>query len=283
MGSGGLGGFRSQNPKPFANRPQFPRGPIYRLFPDATPAELTAGKTIYRGIFIEAQLAVASCKVYINGASTANGTGIAIGKDPAGANQTSGFISAETSAPSGVAFTSPVNIGTAIDLGALAAGESRLLWIRQTIGAASPACQNESFIMLVQSDAELDRVVFFWHQKAGVKFGTLSKSTQGEVATPQWGTTWTIPVVDLATGLTPTDPGKNQVFIFIAGTTANAGDWATNTTQPLLGQLLVDVARKTGTGAYTYCFQGLPPGQYDVTFDIGEDTAHDTVWFSAVG
>lgn len=113
---------------------------LNNLFDDISGTENADSDVEYRCIFIHnshASITAENTKVYVlsqvsGGASIAiavDGTAAsAIGSGSAQADE----VANENTAPTGEAFSTPTTTGTALDIGDLAPGECRAVWIRRT-------------------------------------------------------------------------------------------------------------------------------------------------------
>lgn len=110
----------------------------------AMPSQYTAGRTIYRCVYVTSSDARQAMKAWIVSDTPAASTTIAIGWGTSAAGGTEQTIVSETTAPSGVTFSSPTSEATGISGGDLTANQSRALWIRAQINAGSSAIA-ESF------------------------------------------------------------------------------------------------------------------------------------------
>ena len=122
------------------------------LFDDVTSAESAAGDIEYRCFYVHnanATLVMQNAVVYIQ-ANTA-GNRIAIGVGTSAVNATETAVADENTAPAGVTFSQPANKGAGLALGNIPAGQHRAVWVRRTIGAATPA-SNDTYTLRVECD-----------------------------------------------------------------------------------------------------------------------------------
>lgn len=129
---------------------------LHNLFDEMTGEENAASESEYRCFFIHnahASLSATNIRVYIL-SETSGGASIAIGVDTTAASAIgSGSAQAvtvadENTAPAGVSFSTPVTLGTAINIGDLAPGQCRAIWVRRT-GADSAALANDGAVLRV--------------------------------------------------------------------------------------------------------------------------------------
>lgn len=132
---------------------------LNNLYDDISGAENAASTVDYRCVFIHnshGSLTAQSSLIWIQ-SEVAGGASIAIGLDPAGASpigQSSAQaeeIANETTAPTGVTFSTPTNSGTGLSLGNLQAGYCYAVWVRRT-AANSSALNNDGATLRFQCD-----------------------------------------------------------------------------------------------------------------------------------
>lgn len=129
---------------------------LNNLFDDVAGDENAASESEYRCFFIHnahATLSATNIRVYLL-SEVSGGASLAIGVDPTAASAIgSGSAQAvtvadENTAPAGVAFTSPTTVGSAINVGDLAPGQCRAVWVRRT-AANSAALANDGGVFRV--------------------------------------------------------------------------------------------------------------------------------------
>jgi len=250
-------------------RPQIPANG-FKLFSDVTAAQLSAGITQHRCLFIQTSTTLTSpLTVFLEATLSASAqTTIAIGVDPAAANTIGAIVATETTAPAGVVFSSPITFGTGLSLGTLTAGQSRALWVRRTISPGATSFQNDFSILAYSTDGGVTNktLVFWWHLEAGVVFSSVTRDRVGSKLTRSQGCLWTVNTVTSGT-TTPADPTGNVVYAQIAATTK---DWPSTSPVTLTDTFLAR-CNKVSTGVYTLQFKPITPGHYKFIFDIGED------------
>jgi len=122
------------------------------LFDDVSSAESAAGDVEYRCFYVHnahGSLALQNAKIWIQTNTTGNR--LAIGVGTAAINGTEQTVANESSAPAGVAFSQPANLGAGLDLGSIPAGQHKAVWVRRTVAAAAPA-NNDTYLFRVQGD-----------------------------------------------------------------------------------------------------------------------------------
>lgn len=133
-----LGGWMSQT--------TWTGGALHDLFDVLTGTENAALQSDYRCVFIannNATITFTGVVFWITGV-TAGGATIAIGVDPALASaegattQQATIISSDTTAPTGVVFSTPTTQAGGLAIGDLAPGQTRAIWIKRTAINGSP-------------------------------------------------------------------------------------------------------------------------------------------------
>lgn len=144
----------------FVSTAQWPGGGANDLFPDITGEQNANGYTDYRGLFIHnshATLTALNSVMYIS-SEVAGGADTAIGIDPTAASILGSLsdqavtIATAIIAPVGVAFSSPMTLGTAISLGNIPAGQVKGFWVRRTIFNVPPV-NNDGFEVKFHADS----------------------------------------------------------------------------------------------------------------------------------
>ena len=138
----------------------FTTNTLGNLFDDVSGDENAASDVEYRCLFVynsHGSLTWQGPKVWIS-AEVAGGASIAIGIDTTAASAVGNSsaqglqIADESTAPSGVSFSSPTSKGTGLSLGDLAAGNVKAIWIRRT-AANSAALNNDGATISIEGDS----------------------------------------------------------------------------------------------------------------------------------
>lgn len=117
----------------------------------AVPVEDFSGSVRYRCVYVKATTAQNGLVVWVASETPSLDTTVAIGWGAA-INETEDTVANESTAPSGVTFSSPDSRPTGASGGDFSAGDYRALWIRYTITSTSPKPQ-ELFQLGIGSDA----------------------------------------------------------------------------------------------------------------------------------
>jgi hypothetical protein len=125
------------------------------LFDDVASGESAAGDTEYRCVYVHnnhGSLTMESSKIWIQVNTPSPDTTIAIGAGTAAINATEQTVADESTAPSGVSFSSPSSEGTSVSLGNIPAGQHKAVWIRRTVTAGASAYNSDTFTLRVKCD-----------------------------------------------------------------------------------------------------------------------------------
>ena len=121
---------------------------LNNLFDDVSGAENLASDVEYRCFFVHnshASLTWTGASIYIS-SEVSGGASVAIGIDTTAASAIGSAsaqaleVADESTAPTGVSFSSPTTTGTALSIGDLTAGQCRAVWVRRT--AANTSAKN---------------------------------------------------------------------------------------------------------------------------------------------
>lgn len=116
-------------------------GTLGALFGPILGTVAQAGGTFYRLVYVEndhpLQTLAGAVAFIASQFPSGSGLHLAVGVPTEGKNTTVAAIASETTAPSGVSFSSPADVASGLALGSLAPGEYRGLWLRLTVDAGS--------------------------------------------------------------------------------------------------------------------------------------------------
>lgn len=136
-------------------------GTLHDLFDAVTGDENAASRVDYRCLFIHnnhATLTYEGVVVYIS-AEVAGGCNVALGVDTTAASAIGSSsaqaltISSETTAPSGVSFSTPTTKATGLSLGNIGPGQCKAIWVRRT-ATNSVAVNNDGFTLAIAGDTQ---------------------------------------------------------------------------------------------------------------------------------
>lgn len=112
------------------------------IFDNVSSAESTSGDDEYRQVYVHnnhATLALENATAYLSAAANSGSTTLAIGVGTSAVNGTEQTVADEGTAPAGVTFSAPNNVGAALALGTIPAGQHRALWVRRHVNAGAAA------------------------------------------------------------------------------------------------------------------------------------------------
>jgi len=124
---------------------------LNNLFSDSTVAHAQQGRINHRCVHLKNEYASSKDLLIYVLQQPSGSSSIDIGLDPAAVNDPATTIATETDAPTGVTFSRPSTSasGLAVTLGA---GQTKALWIRQTLPPMLPVGGNpEAFIVAVEA------------------------------------------------------------------------------------------------------------------------------------
>ena len=128
---------------------------LHNLFDIVSSAEAAAGMVDYRCFYVlndHASLTLQSAVTWIQTQAANANVAVAIGLDPAGVNGTATTIANESTAPAGVAFTTPTTEGGGLSIGNVPFGQHQAIWVRRTVTAGAPADDLDSAVIRVKGD-----------------------------------------------------------------------------------------------------------------------------------
>ena len=162
--AGSAGNSQSQgNPNnslgKYISTTQIPDATLNALYDDVTGDENAASTIDYRCAFVHnnhGSLTLTDPKLWIS-SEVAGGTSIAIGIDTTAASALGNSsaqalqIANETTAPSGVSFSSPTTKSGGLSLGSIPNGQAKAFWVRRT-AANSAALNSDGVGFTVEGD-----------------------------------------------------------------------------------------------------------------------------------
>lgn len=119
------------------------------LFDDTSDAERVAGDVEYRCVYAHFAVAATSAKVWIASNTPSTATDAAVGLGTSALSGTEQTVANEGTAPTGVTFSAAASLSAAIDVGAVAAGQSFAIWLRRTVNAAAAGYVGDGFTLRV--------------------------------------------------------------------------------------------------------------------------------------
>lgn len=125
------------------------------LFPAVSSTEHATGITRYRSFYVHngnASLTLDSVLAWIKTNTPYGASVMSLGLGTSNVNGTEQTIASETTAPTGVTFSSAASAGTGIALGNLPPGQHRAVWAKLVITAGSAPATAYSDSAVVQVD-----------------------------------------------------------------------------------------------------------------------------------
>lgn len=128
---------------------------LHNLFDQVGSAETTSGDTEYRCFYVHnahATLALENAVIYIQSNTPSGDTSVEIAVGSAAVNGTEQTVANESTAPTGVTFSSAANLGAALALGNIPAGQHRAVWVKRIVNAGAAAYNDDQVTLRVQGD-----------------------------------------------------------------------------------------------------------------------------------
>lgn len=128
---------------------------LRNLFDLVGSAETTSGDTEYRCFYVHnahATLSLDNAVVFIQSNTPSGDTSVEIAVGSAAVNGTEQTVANESTAPTGVTFSSAASLGAALALGNIPAGQHRAVWVKRIVNAGAAAYNDDQVILRVQGD-----------------------------------------------------------------------------------------------------------------------------------
>lgn len=128
---------------------------LQNLFDNVSLGEATAGDTEYRCVYVlndHATLTAYNAIIYIHSNTPNTYSTIDIGLGTSAINGEEQTVANESTAPTGVTFSSAANEASALSLGNIPAGQHKAVWFRRTITADSPSYANDNAVIRIKCD-----------------------------------------------------------------------------------------------------------------------------------
>ena len=124
---------------------------VHQLFDAVSSVEGAAGDTEYRAIDVKnshGTETLAATVIWISQETVSAFTTVALAYDATGTQS----VADESTAPTGLTFTTPLSRATGISLGDIGPGATRRIWLRRTVTALAPVA-NDSGSLTVGGDS----------------------------------------------------------------------------------------------------------------------------------
>lgn len=125
------------------------------LLDDVSSAEAVAGTVEYRCFYVKnnhGSLTLIDPKTWIEANTPSATTTIEIGLGTAAVNATEQTVANESTAPTGVTFSSPADFAAGLALTSLAAGAYKSVWIKRTVNSGT-ASTTDTATLRTQGDS----------------------------------------------------------------------------------------------------------------------------------
>ncbi len=141
----GLGGSITSN--------EIISGDLNNLFDDVTSSESTNGSTEYRCLFIQnknATIDLINAVVFIESNTTSEDTSVEIGLGTGGISSNEQTVPNETTAPSGVVFSTAEDANNGISVGTLPSDNGYVaVWIKRVVDPGAEPSTNDNFTISI--------------------------------------------------------------------------------------------------------------------------------------
>jgi len=122
---------------------------------DITSAEASSGITIYHNYYYKNEhgsLTYISPKFYIDTQTNSGDTSVAMALVAEAKNVATTRLANETTAPSGITFSTPANYAGGIAIGSLDSGDYRGIWVKYIVGSSASAVL-DAYTLGIQGDS----------------------------------------------------------------------------------------------------------------------------------
>lgn len=132
-----------------------PSASVHNLFDLVVGAESTPGDTEYRCHYLRnghPTLTWYAAKVWIETNTPAAGSSVEIALGSSAVNGIEQTVADESTAPSGVSFSSAAGSANALTIGDIPAGQHKAVWVKRTISAGASAYDTDSVVLASTGD-----------------------------------------------------------------------------------------------------------------------------------
>jgi hypothetical protein len=129
--------------------------PVHNLFDQVSGAESSAGDTEYRCMYVKnshGSLTLQGAKVWITSNTPSTGTAVRIALGTSAVNGTEQTIVNESTAPSGVTWSTAVDEANALSIGDIPFGQHKAIWIERVISAGAGAYNDDQATIRCKGD-----------------------------------------------------------------------------------------------------------------------------------
>lgn len=128
---------------------------VHNLFDQVGSAESTAGDTEYRCFYVHnahGSLTMQSSKIWIQSNTPAAGSAVRIALGTSVVNGTEQTVGNESTAPSGVSWSTAVDEANALTIGDIPFGQHKAIWVERVISASAAAYSDDQATLRVKCD-----------------------------------------------------------------------------------------------------------------------------------
>lgn len=126
---------------------------LHNLFDIVGDDETTAGDTEYRCIYIHnshATLTMQNTRVWLSSNTPSGDTLAEIGLGTAAINGTEQTVADESTAPTGVTFSTAANEGAALTIGDIPPGQHKAVWVKRVVAEGAAAYNDDQAAISVK-------------------------------------------------------------------------------------------------------------------------------------
>jgi hypothetical protein len=128
---------------------------VHNLFDQVSGAESSAGDTEYRCFYVKnahGTLALQGAKVWIQSNTPSTGTTVRIALGTSAINGTEQTVVDESTAPTGVTWSTAADEANALSITDLPAGQHKAIWVERVITAGASAYSDDQATIRVKGD-----------------------------------------------------------------------------------------------------------------------------------
>ncbi len=127
----------------------------HNLFDIVSSAEASAGDTEYRCFYVKnahGTLTLQDAEVYITTNTPSTDTAVRIALGTSAVNGTEQTVGDESTAPSGVSWSTAAGSGNSLSIGDIPAGEHKAIWVERVVSASASAYDDDNVVITVVGD-----------------------------------------------------------------------------------------------------------------------------------
>lgn len=127
----------------------------HNIWDVVSSTESNSGDTEYRCIYVKntnGTLTLQAAKVWIATNTPSTDTSVEIGLGTSAVNGTEQTVANESTAPSGVTFSTAAGEGNALTIGDIPSGQHKAIWIKRIVGATAGAYNDDNYVLSYAGD-----------------------------------------------------------------------------------------------------------------------------------